>query len=325
MNNKTILVTGGAGFIGGFMVRRLVEKEYNVLAIDNLSRNEEQKLPDGVEFIKGDIGDSDLLNSIFQRRSIDGVIHFAAFISMGESMREPFEYFKNNTFQTLNLLQSLKEHNIKNIIFSSTAGVYGNPTYVPIPEDHEKKPTNPYGESKLMSERLLEWYNKIFGFSYVSLRYFNACGASLDGEYGERHKPETHLIPNIIRSVLEDKEFVLHGTDYQTPDGTCVRDYIHVLDLVDAHILAIEKIMTAPGGYTYNVGTGMGLSNREIISIVEKVSGRKVRVVEGERRAGDANELIADVSKIKSELGFSPQFSDIHTIIESAWKWHSKS
>lgn len=325
MNNKTILVTGGAGFIGGFMVRRLVEKQYNVVAIDNLSRNEEQKLPEGVEFIKGDIGDSNLLHSLFSGKTIDGVIHFAAYISMGESMREPYEYFKNNTFQTLNLLQSLKENNIKNIIFSSTAGVYGNPIQVPIPEDHQKIPTNPYGESKLMSEKILDWYHRIFGISYVSLRYFNACGASLDGEFGEKHKPETHLIPNIMRSVIEDKEFILHGTDYQTPDGTCVRDYIHVLDLVDAHILAIEKILNDPGGYTYNVGTGTGHSNKEIISIVEQVSGRKVKVVEGERRAGDANELIADVSKINSELGFAPQFSDIHTIIESAWKWHSKA
>lgn len=323
-NKKTILVTGGAGYIGGFMVRRLVEKGYSVISIDNLSRNEEQKMPEGVSTVTGNIGDKEMIKTLFENNKIDGVIHFAAYISMGESMREPFMYFENNTFQTINFLQALKIHNINNIIFSSTAGVYGNPSKLPISEDADKNPTNPYGESKLMVEKALNWFQKIHGVSYASLRYFNACGASLDGVYGENHKPETHLIPNIMKAIIENREFSLFGTDYETPDGTCVRDYIHVLDLVEAHILALEKIMSEPGGYIYNVGTGKGYSNREVLAAVESVSGRKVNIVEKERREGDANELVADVSKIRNELGFTPQYSDLNTIVDSAWKFHNK-
>ena len=324
MNNKTILVTGGAGYIGGFMVRGLFERGYKVIVVDNLSRSNIQELPEGVLFVEGGVGQKEVMKSLFDNNVIDGVIHFAAYISMGESMREPYMYFQNNTLETLNFLEDLKLHNIKNIIFSSTAGVYGNPQTLPIPEDEPKNPTNPYGESKLMVERILSWYQKIHGVSYVALRYFNACGASIDGMFGENHKPETHLIPSIINALLEDREFGLYGTDYDTVDGTCVRDYIHVLDLVKAHILALEKIMIEPGGYTYNVGTGKGLSNRQIIGEVESISGKKVKVKENPRRPGDANELVADVSRITSELGFVPEFSDIKTIIESAWKWHNK-
>jgi UDP-glucose 4-epimerase len=321
---QKILVTGGAGYIGGFMVRLLVEKGYQVVVIDNLSRNDKPVFPEGVEFHEGNISDKEVLDEIFKNGKIEGVIHFAGLISMGESMINPYIYFENNTFQTLKLLEICKDKNVKNIIFSSTAGVYGNPDTLPIKEESSKNPTNPYGESKLMVEKILSWYQKIYGMSFVVLRYFNACGASLDGAYGESHKPETHIIPAIISSLIENKPFELYGTDYKTPDRTCIRDYIHVLDLCEAHMLALEKIMNTPGGYIYNVGTGKGFSNREIIQTIEKVTGRNVDVIEKDRRPGDADELVADVSKIKTELGFEPKYSDITTIIESAWKWHSK-
>jgi len=324
INNKTILVTGGAGYIGGFMVRKLVEKGYTVVALDNLSRNDRPELPESVNFVEGSIGDRQVLKTIFENTRIDGVIHFAAFISMAESMKDPYIYFEDNTYNSLTLLEEMKNHDVKNIIFSSTAGVYGNPTTVPIPEDHPKNPTNPYGQSKLMVEQILSWYQKIHGISFTALRYFNACGASLDGEHGERHNPETHIIPRAIHTLLNDEPFELFGRDYQTPDGTCVRDYIHVLDLVEAHVLALEKLFENPGCNIYNVGTGKGLSNSEILKTIEEVTGKNMNIVEKERRPGDANELVADVTKITNELGFSPQHSDIRTIIESAWKFHSK-
>jgi UDP-glucose 4-epimerase len=324
MNDKTILVTGGAGYIGGFMVRKLVERGYTVVAIDNLSRNDRPELPESVNFVEGSVGDRQILKSIFENTRIDGVIHFAAFISMAESMKDPFIYFEDNVYDTLILLEEMKNHNVKNIIFSSTAGVYGNPTILPIPEDHPKNPTNPYGQSKLMVEQILAWYQKIYGLSYTALRYFNACGASLDGKHGENHKPETHIIPRAITALIHNEPFELFGRDYQTPDGTCVRDYIHVLDLVEAHVLALEKLFENPTGSIYNVGTGQGLSNSQILKTIEEVTGRQMDIVEKERRPGDANELVADVTKIKNELGFAPQYSDIKTIVESAWKFHNK-
>ena len=324
MSDKTILVTGAAGYIGGFMVRKLVEKGFKVIATDNLSRNDNPELPDGVNFVQGSIGDKEVLKNLFENSHIDGIIHFAAYISMGESMRDPYIYFQDNVFETLNLLESMKDHNVKNIIFSSTAGVYGNPVQLPIPEEHLKNPTNPYGQSKLMVEQLLFWYQKIYGISFTALRYFNACGAALDGAYGENHKPETHIIPRAMQALLNNEQFELYGQDYDTSDGTCVRDYIHVHDLTEAHILSLEKIFQNPGAYTFNVGTGKGFSNREILQMIEEVSGRKINIAEHPRRLGDANELVADVSKITNYLGFSPQYSDIRTIVESAWKWHTK-
>lgn len=322
--NNSILVTGGAGYIGGFMIRTLVERGYNVIAIDDLSRNDKPELPDNVMFVEGNISDRTLIDRLVDENSIQGVIHFAGFISMGESMQNPFIYFQDNTYNSMVFLEELKTKNVKNIIFSSTAGVYGNPMMLPIPEDISKQPTNPYGESKLMFEKILGWYQQVFGVSYAALRYFNASGASLDGKYGELHKPETHLIPSIMLSIIEDREFSLYGTDYNTSDGTCIRDYIHVIDLAEAHVLALEKIMREPGGYIYNVGTGRGYSNKEVINSIEEITGRKVNVIEKSRRPGDANELVANIEKIKNELGFEPKYSDLRTIAESAWKFHSK-
>lgn len=322
MDASKILVTGGAGYIGSFMVRELLDKGYKPVVVDNLSRGHKGVVPENVPFYEGSVGDSAVIKKIMEENPFSGVIHFAAFISMKESMENPSIYFEDNTFQTLKLLEILKDLNVKDIIFSSTAGVYGNPQRVPIQEDDPKNPTNPYGESKLMVEKLLSWYKDIYGFNYASMRYFNACGALLDGSHGEAHSPETHIIPIALKALLDDQEFSIFGTDYDTPDGTCVRDYIHVLDLVTAHVLALEKIRKDGGGYTYNVGTGKGYSNKDIVKAVEEVSGKTLRTVEKERRPGDADELVADVARINNELGFKPQHSDILTIVQSAWKWH---
>lgn len=322
--DKKILITGGCGYIGSFMVKALADAGYIPIVLDNLERGDKNAITDSTLFYQGNVSDFDLLNSIVNKHEISGVIHFAGYISMKESMEAPDLYFEKNTNETKLLLDNLKKLNIKKVIFSSTAGVYGNPERVPIHEDDRKDPTNPYGESKLMSERTLYWYQKIYGIDYVVLRYFNACGADLNGTMGERHNPETHIIPVAIDALISDKEFAIYGTDYKTPDGTCVRDYIHVLDLANAHLLALEKILSAQGGYTFNVGTGKGYSNREIVNMIEEVTGRKLKLMEKERRPGDADTLVADVSKINSELGFEPKHSDLRTIIDSAWKWHNK-
>jgi UDP-glucose 4-epimerase len=243
---------------------------------------------------------------------------------MGESMENPYIYFQNNVFSSLNLIEELVRTNTNNFIFSSTAGVYGNPTTIPIPEDHPKNPENPYSESKLMVEKIMLWYQKTHGLNCAALRYFNAAGAALDGTLGEAHNPETHIIPNIMKAILNNESFKLFGTDYNTKDGTCVRDYIHVLDLVEAHLLALEKLQKDKGLFVYNIGTGNGHSNREVVEAVKKVSGVTLQVEESARRPGDADTLIADSSKIKQELGFSPKYSDLETIVKTAWQWHSK-
>ena len=317
-----ILVTGGAGYIGSFMTKRLLDDNYEVVVVDSLERGH-NKIDERATFMQGDLRDLNFVPKIFQEHALDGIIHFAAYIAMGESMQNPFIYFQDNIQASLNLAEFATQNNVKKFIFSSTAGVYGNPTQVPIPEDHPKNPENPYGESKLMVEKMLSWFHKTKGLSYACLRYFNAAGAALDGSMGESHEPETHLIPNIIKAVLENRPFKLFGNDYETQDGTCVRDYIHVLDLVEAHILALKKLDQAPGAYQFNVGTGKGRSNKEIIDVVKKVSGREFDVEIEPRRPGDANELIADPTRIQHELGFTPKHSDIETIVSSAWKWHS--
>jgi len=318
-----ILVTGGAGYIGSFMVRHLLDNNHSVVVADSLEKGYEDAIDSRAEFKKGDLRDLGFVSSLFRYR-FDGVIHFAAYISMGESMENPFKYFDNNISASLNVVEEMLRAGQNNFIFSSTAGVYGNPTKIPIPEDHQKSPENPYGESKLMVEKILSWYGKTKGLNSVCLRYFNAAGAAADGSLGERHTPESHIIPNIMKSLLRQEEFTLFGTDYQTPDGTCIRDYIHVLDLVAAHVLALEKLQKDPGTYQYNVGTGKGYSNKEVLEAVEKVSGQKVQVQYSKRRPGDADQLIADVTKISTALGFSPKYSDLETIVKTAWEWHKK-
>jgi UDP-glucose 4-epimerase len=318
-----VLVTGGAGYIGSFMTKRLLDDGHEVTIADSLERGHKEAVNPKATFMQGNLLDKAFVAELF-RTKFDAVIHFAGFISMGESMENPHLYFENNVFPALNILEEMSKTGNNNFIFSSSAGVYGNPEMVPIPESSRTLPTNPYGESKLMVEKLMKWYGTTKQISTVALRYFNAAGAALDGSMGENHTPESHIIPNIIKALKNNQSFNLFGTDYKTKDGTGVRDYIHVLDLAEAHVLAIKKLQETPGNYIYNVGTGNGYSNKEIIEMVNKVSGLAVKVQNSPRRPGDADELIADPSKIKAELGFAAKYSDLETIVKTAWQWHSK-
>lgn len=320
-----ILVTGGAGYIGSFMIRALFEKGHEVFIADDLERGQKESIDKRATFIQGSLLDKQFVSALFSKNLFEAVIHFAGFISMGESMENPDLYFENNVFGSLNLLEEMRKKPVNKFIFSSTAGVYGNPVKIPIPEDHPKNPTNPYGESKLMVEKILHWYRECFGLNFVALRYFNASGASLDGSIGEKHNPETHLIPNAIKAAITNSELTLYGDNYNTPDGTCIRDYIHVIDLVEAHVLALSKLDREEGEFYYNVGTGIGHSNKQIIDMVKKITGIDLKVKIEDKRPGDANELIADVAKIKAELGFNPKYSDLETIIKTAYEWHKKS
>jgi UDP-glucose 4-epimerase len=319
-----ILVTGGAGYIGSFMVQRLANDGHEVVVADSLEKGYEDAVDSRARLIKGNLLDRDFVRSLFVSEKYDGVIHFAAYISMGESMENPYIYFNNNVQASLHVVEAMLANGTNNFIFSSTAGVYGNPTEVPIPENHVKHPENPYGESKLMVETVLTWYAKTKGLHFAALRYFNAAGAALDASLGERHVPETHIIPNIFKALFSQNQFTLFGNDYNTPDGTCVRDYIHVLDLVEAHMLALSKLHKEPGAYQCNVGTGQGHSNKEVIQMVEKITGQTVPVIYTERRPGDADILVAKVGKITTEFGFTPQYSSLETIIKTAWEWHKK-
>jgi UDP-glucose 4-epimerase len=321
-----ILVTGGAGYIGSFMVRALLDRGDSVIVLDNLERGHEASVDKRSKLIRGDIKDKESLDDLFSKNQIDAILHFAGLISVEESTREPKLYHENNVVGSRNLFESAMSFGVKNFIFSSTAAVYGNPTIVPIPEDHVKNPTSPYGESKLETEKnlsLLKSENP--EISFACLRYFNASGAALDGSLGEAHDPETHIIPIAIRAIKNGGVFKLFGTDYDTPDGTCLRDYIHVLDLVEAHMLALDHLISQKGEYYYNVGTGNGVSNKEVAETIMSVSGMELEIEEAPRRPGDADRLIADPIKIKEELGFIPKCSDIKTIVESAWKWHEKN
>jgi len=319
-----VLVTGGAGYIGSFMTKRLLERGDEVVVVDSLERGHKEAVDTKAKLYAGNLLNKEFVYKIFSENKFDAVIHFAGYISMNESMQNPYLYFQNNIFASLNVMEEMVKTNTNNFIFSSTAGVYGNPIKLPIPEDHPKNPENPYGESKLMVEKLMSWYQETHGINSVALRYFNASGASLDGKLGENHDPESHIIPNIMKAILNSESFKLFGTDYDTKDGTCVRDYIHVIDLVEAHVLAIEKLMKDKGMFAYNVGTGNGYSNKEVIEMVRRVSGKDFQIEESARRPGDADTLIADASKIKGELGFSPKYSDLETIVKTAWEWHRK-
>jgi UDP-glucose 4-epimerase len=266
------------------------------------------------------------LEKLFGENSFDAAIHFAGLIAVGESEENPELYYQNNVIGSKNLFElAISIGKVNKFIFSSSAAVYGNPIQVPIPEDHPKNPTSVYGKNKLAVENILSQFRQTnHEVTFAALRYFNAAGAAIDSSMGEAHIPETHLIPNVIAAILKNEPFKLFGNDYKTRDGTCIRDYIHVLDLVESHLLALEKLKDFPGEYFYNVGTGNGYSNKEVIGMVNKVSGQKVNVQISPRRPGDADELVADPIKIKSELGFSPKYSDLETIIKTAWQWHKK-
>lgn len=322
---KQVLVTGGAGYIGSFMVKRLLNDGYSVVVADNLSRGSKNAVERRATLKVGDLGDEKFLNQLFSEFQFDGVFHFAGYIAMGESMEKPGMYFLNNVCTAVKILDAMVSHKVLKFIFSSTAGVYGNPTASPIPEDHKKNPTNPYGESKLMVERILPWYQKIHGINYAILRYFNAAGAAVDGMRGEAHSPETHIIPKAIEAALTNTSFTLYGDDYETPDGTCIRDYIHVLDLVEAHLLVLKKMQEGSYSPYYNIGTGKGYSNKQVVEMIKKISGVDFTVNVEKRRSGDAAILVAEVDKISKELGFLPRYSDLQTIVKTAYEWHKNS
>lgn len=303
-----ILVTGGDGYIGRITAALLQKNGFDPVIYD---RKRGQ-----------DIHDTAQLTQVLQQEKISAVMHFAAFIEMGESMADPQKYFCNNFLGSQSLVESMLSAQVDKIIFSSTAGVYGNPARLPIKEDDPKNPQNPYGLSKLMTEELLQFYSRTAGLKSVSLRYFNAAGASLDGQLGEDHQPESHLIPNVIKAVLANQPFTLNGRDYPTADGSCIRDYIHVLDLAQAHILALKALLARQEGGAYNLGTGKGYSNLEVVKMVEKISGKKVHLTFGPRRPGDADELVADPAKFQKEFSWHPKYSDLETIIKTAWAYH---
>lgn len=318
---KTILVTGGAGYIGSITVKRLLEKGYKVVVFDNLSQGHKEVVT--CPFVKGDLLSPQDLKQLDSYK-FDGVIHFAAAALAGESMQNPKKYFENNILGGVNLLEYMKTQKIPSIVFSSTCAIYGTPEKVPVSENESKKPESVYGESKLTFEKVLHWYDVIFGVKHCNLRYFNACGASLDGMLGEMHTPETHIIPIAIEAAINNKPFTLFGTDYDTPDGTCIRDYIHVEDLATAHMLALERLEKTKESDFFNLGTGKGYSNREVIDIVKKVSGKDFPVEEKERRPGDPSIIYADNTKAKTVLGWIPEHSGLETIVETAWKFHTQ-
>jgi len=315
-----ILVTGGVGYIGAITAHALVQAGHEVVVFDH-TPDTSHKL-DKIPLIQADLLDPLAISTAIKETRPNAVFHFAAYIEMGESVQNPQKYYTNNVFGSYNLVSACVEHGVDKLVFSSSAGIYGNPVKLPIPEDACCTPTNPYGETKLIIERLLKWFEDPYLLRSISIRYFNAAGASLDGKLGEDHQPETHLIPNIIRAQLEGQEFTLFGNDYPTPDGTCVRDYIHVEDLAKAHLKALDALESGAKSTAYNAGTGQGYSNLEVVKMVEKVSGKLVPIKFAPRRPGDANELVADVTKIKTELGWEPKYSDLESIVQSAYLYH---
>ncbi len=314
-----VLVTGGAGYIGSHTVRVLLKEGYDVVVYDSLENGHRESLPKDVEVVVGNLAETDKLDKVFKSHKIDAVMHFAGYIEAGESMKEPLKYFKNNLGNGVKLLDVMLDNNVKKIIYSSTAAVYGEPNSVPITEEHEKNPTNYYGLSKLMFEQVLDSC-KAQGLKSISLRYFNASGAAFG--IGEDHDPETHLIPLILRVPLGKRaEIKIFGTDYDTKDGTCVRDYIHVVYLARAHILALKALLEGKEG-KYNLGSGKGYSVKEVIEAARDAAGKEIKAVEAPRREGDPAVLIASSEKIKKELGWEPEFG-LRDIIKSAWEWHS--
>jgi UDP-glucose 4-epimerase len=314
-----ILVVGGAGYIGSVCAELLLDEGHQVEIFDNLTEGHRSAVDSRARFIESDLGDREKIGKTCSDGRPDAVMHFAASALVGESMKNPSKYFRNNIGNGLNLLDAMVNAGVHRIIFSSTCATFGPPERLPIDETLPQRPINPYGESKLAFEKILRWYNQIHGLAFVSLRYFNAAGAS--AKFGEDHRVETHLIPNVLKVALEQKPHVeIFGTDYETPDGTCIRDYIHILDLARAHILALNSSRSE----FYNLGTGGGASVRQVIDVCRSVTGRKIEVVEKPRRPGDPPRLIAASAKIKRELGWKPQFQSLERIIESAWKWHQK-
>ncbi len=318
-----ILVTGGAGYIGSHAVKLFLARGHDVWVYDNLCFGHKGAVPPE-RLIVGDLNEVHRLDQLFVERRIEAVVHFAAFAFVGESVTDPAKYYRNNLVNSLNLMECLRRHGVGRFVFSSTAATFGVPEQSPITEDTPQFPINPYGQTKLAVEKALADYAHAYAWGGAALRYFNASGATPDGSLGEDHKPETHLIPLVIQAAMGQRPHIeIFGTDYPTPDGTCVRDYIHVDDLAAAHLLALEQLK--PGVLLkYNLGIGRGYSVREVIGAVEQVTGKKVPIKEGPRRPGDPPVLIASSAKIQKELGWRPQYTDITAIVDSAWKWHQK-
>ncbi|MBD2245602.1 UDP-glucose 4-epimerase GalE [Nostoc sp. FACHB-888] len=323
----TILVTGGAGYIGSHTVLALKQAGYNVVILDNLvygHRDLVEKVLQ-VELIVGDTGDRALLDHLFKTRDIAAVMHFSAYAYVGESVTDPAKYYRNNVVGTLTLLEAMLTASVKKFVFSSTCATYGVPEFVPIPENHPQNPINPYGATKLMVERILSDFDVAYGFKSVRFRYFNAAGANPSGLLGEDHNPETHLIPLVLMAALGKRESIsIFGTDYPTPDGTCIRDYIHVNDLADAHILGLEYLLKGDDSEVFNLGNGSGFSVREVIAAAEQVTGTSIAVEERDRRPGDPPILIGSGEKARTILGWQPQYPSIKDIVAHAWQWHQK-
>ncbi|WP_283583327.1 UDP-glucose 4-epimerase GalE [Limosilactobacillus difficilis] len=320
----SILVAGGAGYIGSHMVADLVEKGYEVVVADNLSTGHRAAINPKAKFYQGDIRDRQFLDKIFNQEEIEAVVHFAAFSLVAESMKKPLKYFDNNTGGMITLLEAMHDHGIKYIVFSSTAATYGIPEHMPIKESDPQVPINPYGESKLAMEKIMKWCDQAYGIHFVALRYFNVAGAKPDGTIGEDHHPETHLVP-IILQVAEGKrqELSIFGDDYNTPDGTNVRDYVHPMDLADAHILAIKYLQAGNPSNAFNLGSSTGFSNKQMLEAAREVTGKEIPAKIAPRRPGDPDALVAASDKARQVLGWQPQYDDVKKIIATAWKWHS--
>lgn len=319
-----ILVAGGAGYIGSHMVKDLVEHGQEVVVADNLSTGHRDAINPNAKFYEGDIRDRKFLDKIFDNKDIEAVVHFAAFSIVPESMSKPLKYFDNNTGGMITLLEAMRDHNIKYIVFSSTAATYGVPEHMPIKETDPQNPINPYGLSKLMMEKMMHWADKAYGIKFVALRYFNVAGAAPDGTIGEDHGPETHLVPIILQVAQgKRKELSIFGDDYNTPDGTNVRDYVHVMDLADAHILAIKYLEAGNESNAFNLGSSTGFSNKQILEAAREVTGEPIPAKIAPRRPGDPDSLVAASDKARNVLGWDPKYDDVHDIIATAWKWHS--
>ncbi|MCH3922147.1 UDP-glucose 4-epimerase GalE [Limosilactobacillus sp.] len=319
-----ILVAGGAGYIGSHMVKDLIEHGQDVVVADNLSTGHRDAINPKAKFYEGDIRDRKFLDKVFDSEDITAVVHFAAFSIVPESMEKPLKYFDNNTGGMITLLEAMRDHHIKYIVFSSTAATYGVPEHMPIKETDPQKPINPYGLSKLMMEKMMAWADKAYGIKFVALRYFNVAGAAPDGTIGEDHGPETHLVPIILQVAQgKRKELSIFGDDYNTPDGTNVRDYVHVMDLADAHILALKYLEAGNESNVFNLGSSTGFSNKQMLEAAREVTGKPIPAKMAPRRPGDPDSLVAASDKARTILGWKPKYDDVHDIIATAWKWHS--
>lgn len=318
----SVLVLGGAGYIGSHTVDRLVEAGEDVAVVDNLITGHRQSVNSKARFYEGDVRDKEFMNQVFDQENVEGVIHFAAFSIVPESMQEPLKYFDNNTGGVITLLEVMKDHDVKKIVFSSTAATYGEPKSVPISENADQEPTNPYGASKLMMEQIMHWCDVAYGIKFVALRYFNVAGAKADGSIGEDHHPETHLVPIILEVAAGKRDkLIIYGNDYDTDDGTCIRDYVHVMDLADAHILALNYLREGNNSQAFNLGSSTGFSNLEMLQAARKATGQPIPAEMGPRRAGDPSTLVAASQAAREILNWQPQYDDVESIIATAWQW----